>query len=145
MDQHYLQDNNAYALNSSVNTSPPLKLSSDDTLFPNTDFNQSFPHRLFTNSQEAHAVSDSTFSPFWISNILEAIAIQDDSIPKQALNCPCSEGFVAKFFCHDCKENLCEKCFSAHNRVNLTKMHNVVKVMHLERICIFCFKILYNI
>ena len=123
MDQPYQQESKPFILEQ--NTTNSLGFTSNESLFSTINLT---PNLSQPYSNESQKVSDSTFSQFWIGNILQAMSIQDDSISKNIATCPCGEGFAAKFFCRDCNENLCEKCVSAHNRVSLTKSHNIVKV-----------------
>lgn len=72
------------------------------------------------------STNDATLTTLLIGNILEAMSMQDDTKDKRF--CTCGDGIRADSYCHDCKENLCSRCVSAHYRVTLTKDHVIVKV-----------------
>ena len=37
----------------------------------------------------------------------------------------CEDDSLASYYCEQCSDNLCEKCFDAHKKVRLTRNHNL--------------------
>ena len=122
------------------------RVSSAEAMFRNSNFTSAVTeknsHSLLTNSvskPDFRQVSESSFSSYLIGNILEAISLQDDPALKKQVSCSCGEG-KAGYFCQDCEEYLCQQCVSAHNRVSLTKTHNIISVSKL-----LCFQLLHKV
>ena len=53
-------------------------------------------------------------------------------IPHGGLQCSCGEKSPATHHCHDCSEDLCPTCVSAHQRVKVTRGHKIVPIESKE-------------
>ena len=137
METPFQQDSNrSFPIHFNITTAiaatssqPVMGFSSNSTLFgnPSITSDQSVSNNLFSTSNELQDTTEAALSSLWIGNIFDAMSLNDDN-HKQNVSCTCVEGFKAGFFCQDCNEHLCQKCVVAHYRVNLTKMHYIVKV-----------------
>lgn len=76
------------------------------------------------------------FSPFLGRDIFNVFPPQQDVVDTSSLiqavirECSnCGDGIWVTSYCKDCSEYLCENCVRAHNRVRLTKDHQIVSLM----------------
>ena len=110
------------------------KLSAAKSMFGNSSFPDALNTFTDKNSQtgltnsDFQQVTEPSFSTLLIGNLLDVLSLQDEPALKKQVSCSCGEGTTAGYFCQDCSEFLCQKCVSAHNRVSLTKAHNIVNV-----------------
>ncbi|XP_022092151.1 E3 ubiquitin-protein ligase TRIM71-like [Acanthaster planci] len=86
----------------------------------------------YQESQLGDLGVDGLPSDLFISNILDVVGSHEDEgdslvLPSDRRTCSsCDEGQVASRLCRDCNEMLCESCVLAHQRVRLTKDHQIV-------------------
>ncbi|XP_072013659.1 E3 ubiquitin-protein ligase TRIM71-like [Amphiura filiformis] len=79
---------------------------------------------------------DSLPSSFLINNILDVVGSHEDetengpaTLSESPRTCrSCDDGQIATRLCRQCNEQLCESCVSAHQRVRLTKEHEIIRI-----------------
>jgi len=72
-------------------------------------------------------VSISHQVPVSMMNPLHTSTMGHDPSQNQQMKCgACDENHVANAHCRDCKEDLCESCVTAHQRVKLTREHVIM-------------------
>ena len=141
MENSFQQDNSSLTLPMRINLATTISdhsssstalASSIEPLYGNSSYTNTIPQNhlppLLATSASSNDLTDSMEPSLLIGNIFNAMSIKDNSALKKHVTCLCGEGFKAGFFCKNCSEHLCQKCVSAHYRVNLTKTHDIVKV-----------------
>ncbi|XP_067127553.1 E3 ubiquitin-protein ligase TRIM71-like [Centruroides vittatus] len=71
---------------------------------------------------------DGLHPPFYINDILDVVKEDFENGYSNNMCTSCDDGNTASARCIDCKEALCENCLMAHQRVRLTKDHNITRV-----------------
>lgn len=84
-----------------------------------------------------HDIPDPKSSATLLEGILQNLSIPEDTETQDFVkrrSCHCDDGVIATSYCSYCKDYLCAKCVSAHNRVKLTRDHPIESIQNLESI-----------